>query len=74
VSYGYVPGIPDVPSTFSSAGLDDVAFQNPDGQRVLVAYNGAMQPVRFTVADDGASFDYRLAAGTTATFVWQPAS
>jgi glucosylceramidase len=73
VSYGYVPGIPDVPSTFTSAGLDDVAFQNPDGQRVLVAYNGATQPVRFTVADDGGSFDYRLAAGTTATFVWQPA-
>ncbi len=72
VTYGYVPGIPDVPSTFTSAGLDDVAFQNPDGQRVLVAYNGATRPVDFTVADDRAA-DYRLAPGTTATFVWQPA-
>ena len=74
VSYSYVPTIPGVAGTFTSAGLDDVAFQNPDGERVLVAYNGATLPVHFTVADDGASFDYRLAAGTTATFVWQPAS
>ena len=52
--------------------LDDVAFQNPDHSRVLLAFNSARRPVEFAVSDAGYNFRYRLAAGATATFVWKP--
>jgi glucosylceramidase len=52
-------------------GLDNVAFLNPDGSKVLVAYDNATQPVRFQVAWQGRGFVYTLAAGATVTFVWQ---
>jgi len=32
-----------------TAGLDDVAFLNPDGSRVLIAYNNSTAVVRFAV-------------------------
>lgn len=53
-------------------GLDDLAFENPDGSRVLVAYNGATSTARFAVEWDGRSFTYSLAPGATATFRWYP--
>ncbi len=56
------------PTTY---GLNDVAFRNPDGQRVLVAYNNGRAPKRFTVADGGQYFSYKLAPGTMATFTWR---
>jgi glucosylceramidase len=60
--------------SMATAGLDDVAFQNLNGSRVLVAYNNASAPIAFGVTDDGQYFAYTLAAGATATFVWnQPA-
>ena len=37
----------------STPGLDDVAFQNPDHSRVLLAFNGARRPVEFAVSDAG---------------------
>jgi len=51
-------------------GLDDVAFLNPNGSRVLVAYNNSAGPIRFAVAWQGRSFTYRLPAAATVTFVW----
>ncbi|HWF34720.1 MAG TPA: glycoside hydrolase family 30 beta sandwich domain-containing protein [Solirubrobacteraceae bacterium] len=58
----------------ATPGLDDVAFQNPDGSRVLVAYNGSRAPIAFGVKDDAQYFSYTLAARATGTFVWnQPA-
>jgi O-glycosyl hydrolase len=54
----------------ATPGLDDVAFQNPNGSRALVAYNGSSAPIAFGVTDDGQYFAYTLAAGATATFVW----
>jgi glucosylceramidase len=51
-------------------GLDDVAFLNPDGSKVLVAHNGAPRVSRFTVAWHGRAFTYKLQRGATATFVW----
>jgi glucosylceramidase len=53
-----------------SSGLDDVAFLNPNGSRVLVAYNNSRGPMSFGVAWNGRSFTYRLPAGATVTFVW----
>ncbi len=38
------------PTNFGvTPGLDDVAFLNPDGTRVLVAYNGSPAPITFAV-------------------------
>lgn len=54
----------------ATPGLDDVAFQNPDGSRVLVAYNSSAAPFSFAVQNDGLSFSYTLQAGATGTFVW----
>jgi len=54
----------------ATPGLDDVAFENPNGSRVLVAYNSSSAPIAFGVKDDGRYFAYTLAAGATGTFVW----
>jgi glucosylceramidase len=53
-----------------SAGLDDVAFLNPDGTHVLIAYNTATSPIRFAVDWNGRSFTYSLPATATVTFRW----
>jgi glucosylceramidase len=55
-----------------SPGLDDVAFLNPDGTHVLIAYNTASVPSRFAVAWNGRSFTYSLPAKATVTFRWGP--
>ena len=56
----------------ASPGLDDVAFVNPDGTRVLVAYNNSTSPIRFGVAWNGRGFAYLLPANATVTFSWNP--
>ncbi len=58
-SYGVTPG------------LDDVALENPDGSKVLVAYDNSTQPIEFQVAWRGRAFSYTLAAGATVTFTWR---
>jgi glucosylceramidase len=55
----------------ATSGLDDVAFLNPDGSHVLVAYNNSSSPIRFAVAWNGRSFTYSLPAKATATFRWR---
>jgi glucosylceramidase len=52
-------------------GLDDVAFLNPDGTRVLVVYDDAGARARFVVRWRRKMFGYALAPGTTATFTWR---
>jgi glucosylceramidase len=54
----------------ASAGLDDVGFLNPDGSRVLVAYNNSKHTIRFAVQWNGRYLIYALPAGATATFTW----
>lgn len=34
---------------YATAGLDDVAFENPDGSKLLLAHNNARRPDRFAV-------------------------
>ena len=58
-SYGVTPG------------LDNVALENPDGSKVLVAYDNSSQPIEFQVGWRGQAFTYTLAPGDTATFVWR---
>jgi glucosylceramidase len=52
-------------------GLDDVAFLNPDGSKVLVAYNNSRAPISFDVASDGRHFTYTIPARAMTTFTWR---
>jgi glucosylceramidase len=54
----------------AAPGLDDVTFQNPDGSKVLVAYNNTGAPLTFGVESDGHYFTYTLPARAMTTFVW----
>jgi glucosylceramidase len=55
-----------------STGVDDVALLNPDGSRVLVAYNTSSSAIRFSVAWQGRSFTYSLPSRATVSFRWDP--
>lgn len=52
-------------------GLDDVAFLNPDGSKVLIVNNNSAAPIQFAVAYRGSSFVYTIPAGAMTTFVWR---
>jgi glucosylceramidase len=54
-----------------SDGLDDVAFLNPDGTKVLIAYDSSSAPVPFAVQSDGRFFAFTILPGATTTFVWR---
>jgi O-glycosyl hydrolase len=54
-----------------TAGLDDVAFLNPDGTKVLIAYNNSNARIRFQVTFHGRGFAYSLGGHATATFTWR---
>jgi O-glycosyl hydrolase len=68
VSYG--PNASDVEQV--TPGLDDVAFLNPNGNRVLVAYDNSLVATTFAVAWHGRAFEYTLTPGTMVTFLWNP--
>lgn len=56
---------------YATPGLDDVAFENPDGSKVLLAYNGGKETQRFAVSWHRRAFTYALPAGATVTFRWR---
>ncbi|WP_189636517.1 glycoside hydrolase family 30 protein [Rhodococcus sp. MTM3W5.2] len=51
-------------------GLEDVAFENPDGSRVLVVTANDGADHTFTVTESGRQVTYSLPDGATATLVW----
>jgi len=51
-------------------GVDDVVFQNPDGHKVLIAFNSSQMTQAFSVEDGAGYFSYQLPPATTATFTW----
>jgi O-glycosyl hydrolase len=57
-------------NTFGAGSIENVAFQNPDGSKVLVAYNDSNAATTFSVADGTQSFDYTLDAGDAVTFTY----
>ncbi len=57
-------------TSFGVHHLEAVAFRNPDGGHVLVAYNDAAGTSRFDVSWRGRSFGYALEPGSLATFSW----
>ncbi len=67
-----VPGAHRIDSnTFGAGGIEDVAFQNPDGSIVLLVLNSAGSDGSFAVTFKGQSFNYTLPAGAVATFSWK---
>jgi glucosylceramidase len=65
-----LPGAVRVKSSAASGGIDNVAFQNPDGAVVLVVVNGNAQTHRVAVAQGATHFQYDLPGNSVATFVW----
>jgi O-glycosyl hydrolase len=57
-------------NSFGAGSIENVAFQNPDGSKVVVAYNDAEVAETFSVADGTQSFDYTLGAGDAVTFTY----
>ncbi|HET9718968.1 MAG TPA: glycoside hydrolase family 30 beta sandwich domain-containing protein [Solirubrobacteraceae bacterium] len=53
-------------------GLDDVAFLDPGGRRVLVVYNNAPTERYFAVQWDAQKFQYKLPPKAIVTFTWRP--
>jgi glucosylceramidase len=71
------PGAHRVGSSDEVDGVDNVAFVNPDGTRVLVVTNSAPVPRTFSVSEGGAGpqnnvFHYTLPGRSLATFTWSP--
>ncbi|MGA2928319.1 MAG: glycoside hydrolase family 30 beta sandwich domain-containing protein [Solirubrobacteraceae bacterium] len=53
-----------------TAGLDNVAFINPDGTKVLVAYNNTFSNRRFVVSWHSYTMPYTLPPLATVTLMW----
>ena len=51
--------------------LENVAFLNPDGSKVLLISNRTTAIKHFTVTDGATSFEYKIPAEACATFVWK---
>ena len=67
----YRLGAPGHFQTMISSGLDDVAFLNPDGTRVVFAYNTAATPITFAIRWHHSSFTYRIPPHATTTLRWR---
>ena len=67
-----VPGAYHIASnTFGSGNLEDVAFKNPDGSKVVVVHNATASANTFKVRWNATqSFTYTVPAGGIATFKW----
>ncbi len=52
-------------------GVDDVAFINPNGTKVLVAYNSAPTPVSISIKWRGKYLRYLIQPQATDTFTWR---
>jgi O-glycosyl hydrolase len=57
-------------NTFGEGSIENVAFQNPDGSKVLIAHNSGKAAKTFSVADGTHSFDYTLNPGDAVTFTY----
>jgi glucosylceramidase len=61
-------------NSFGAGNIEDVAFKNPDGSKVLVVYNGSSSSNTFQVKWNNEAFSYTLPAGAAATFKWSGSS
>jgi glucosylceramidase len=63
------PGAVRISSNLSGS-IQNVAFKNADGSKVLIALNNGSSAVSFKVKWGAESFTYSLAAGAVVTFKW----
>jgi glucosylceramidase len=63
------PGAVRIASTFSN-GLNNVAFRNPDGSRVLIALNANSTATSARILENGQYFSYPIPAKSVVTFRW----
>jgi glucosylceramidase len=66
------PGARRIGSSTGVAGLESVAFRNPDTSTVLIVVNTATEERRFAVRWAGKGLVYTLPAGAVATFTLAP--
>ena len=61
-------------AAIGAGGIEDVAFQNPSGSMVLIAFNDGTSAATFDVNwyPNNTNFSYTLPAGAVATFTWTP--
>jgi glucosylceramidase len=64
------PGAYRIRSNTFGASIENVAFKNPDGSKVLIAYNAGGYPRTFKVLWGTQSFSYTLNPGAAVTFTW----
>jgi len=69
-----VPGAVRIDSNTFEGSIEDVAFKNPDGSKVLVVINAGSADNTFKVRWGGQSFSYDLPAGAVASFTWTGAT
>ncbi|NUP51861.1 MAG: hypothetical protein HOW97_31765 [Catenulispora sp.] len=67
-----LPGAKRIAST-TTANLDDVAFQNPDGTLVLIVDNTSGSAQQFSTSWGGQQFSDTLPSHGIATYQWKPA-
>ncbi len=60
-----------IEATNEPGGIETVAYANPDGSRVLIAYNAAAEARDVRVTSEGRHFAYRLPMHGAATFRWR---
>ena len=71
VSKFVVPGAYHIASSTQDSSLNNAAFENPDGSKVLVVHNTSSSSDTFQVNWNNArSFAYTLPAGAIVTFKW----
>jgi len=63
------PGAVRISSNLSGS-IQNVAFKNSDGSKVLIALNNGSSSTSFKIKWGAESFTYTLAAGAVATFKW----
>jgi glucosylceramidase len=64
------PGAVRISSNTFSGGIQNVAFKNSDGTKVVIALNTASSSQSFKIKWGSESFTYTLPAGAVATFKW----
>lgn len=66
-----MPGAWRIASDTHAGGIETVAYANPDGTRVLLAFNAGKNAADVAVQSEARHFTYRLPANAAATFRWR---
>jgi glucosylceramidase len=67
-----VPGAYRIDSTNFTGNIENVAFKNPDGSLVVIAFNAGTASNTFKIRTGGQSISATLPAGAVATYKWMP--